>query len=182
MVCPSTQPFGSGFGQNGSTSNFGAWSPAASTTVRCPSHADPAPSATASVITPVPIHTFRFIADLALLNDRPPWSGRFGGLYIVFPSCTLVEKMRFGESLRNHARSHLTAGVSLLLFAAIVHAATRPIPEVVNVKVFAHIENSGLDLLVRVPLAAVKDIQFPVRGEAGYLDLDALPSILPGAA
>ncbi|HEX7797549.1 MAG TPA: HupE/UreJ family protein [Vicinamibacterales bacterium] len=90
--------------------------------------------------------------------------------------------MRFGESFRNRARSHLTTGVSLLLFAAIVHAATRPIPEVVNVKVFAHVENSGLDLLVRVPLAAVKDIQFPVRGEAGYLDLDALPSILPGAA
>src|SRR5689334_12772986 len=77
MVCPSTQPFGSGFGQNGSTSNFGACSPAASTTVRFPSHADPAPSATASVITPVPIHTFLFIADLALLDDRPPWSEEF---------------------------------------------------------------------------------------------------------
>src|SRR5215471_14791286 len=77
MVCPSTQPFGSGLGQNGSTSNFGACSAAASTTVRFPSHADPAPSATASVITPVPIHNFRFIADLALLYDCPPWSGEF---------------------------------------------------------------------------------------------------------
>lgn len=93
-----------------------------------------------------------------------------------------VEKMLVGESFRNRARLSLAAGVSLLLFAAIVHAATRPIPEVVNVKVFANVEKSGLDLLVRVPLAAVKDIQFPVRGEAGYLDLEALPSILPGAA
>ena len=90
--------------------------------------------------------------------------------------------MRFGETFRNRARLSFAAGVSLVLFAAIVHTATRPIPEVVNVKVFAHVENGGLDLLVRVPLAAVKDIQFPVRGEAGYLDLEALPSILPGAA
>jgi hypothetical protein len=75
--------------ENGSTSNFGACSPAASTAVRFPSHADPAPSATASVITAVPIHKFRFMADLALLDDDPPRSGRFGGLYIVFPAYTL---------------------------------------------------------------------------------------------
>ena len=74
-----------------------------------------------------------------------------------------------------------------MLGAAIVHAANRPIPEAVNVKVFVRLdngppENGSLDLLVRVPLAAVKDIQFPTRGEAGYLDLDALASMLPGAA
>jgi xanthosine utilization system XapX-like protein len=105
-----------------------------------------------------------------------------GGLYFVFASCTLSKKMRLGESVRNRARLSLATGVSLVLFAAIVHTATRPIPEVVNVRVFAHLENGGLDLLVRVPLAAVKDIQFPLRGEAGYLDLEALPSMLPGAA
>src|SRR5262252_6846222 len=93
-----------------------------------------------------------------------------------------VEKMRFGKSFRNRARVYLAAGVSLVLFGAIVHTATRPIPEVVNVKVFAHVENSALDLLVRVPLTAVKDIQFPVRGEAGYLDLNGVASMLPGAA
>jgi hypothetical protein len=76
----------------------------------------------------------------------------------------------------------IAAGASLVLLAAIVHAATRPIPDVVNVKVFVRLDNGPLDLLVRVPLAAVKDIQFPTRGEAGYLDLEALPSMLPGAA
>jgi hypothetical protein len=76
----------------------------------------------------------------------------------------------------------IAAGIGLVLFAAIVHAANRPIPEVVNVKVFVRLENGSLDLLVRVPLAAVKDIQFPTRGEAGYLDLEALASMLPGAA
>ena len=66
--------------------------------------------------------------------------------------------------------------------AAIVHAATRPVPDAVNIKVFARLESGSLVLLVRVPLAAVKDVQFPTRGDAGYLDLEALASMLPGAA
>jgi hypothetical protein len=69
-----------------------------------------------------------------------------------------------------------------MLCAAIVGAATRPVPEAVSIKIFVRQESDSLDLLVRVPLAAVKDIQFPTRGDAGYLDLDALKSMLPGAA
>lgn len=67
-------------------------------------------------------------------------------------------------------------------FVALVHAANRPTPEIVNVKAFARVEGHQLDLLVRIPLAAVKDVQFPTRGDAGYLDLDAMKSMLPGAA
>jgi hypothetical protein len=91
-------------------------------------------------------------------------------------------KVRIAEGFRARVRLCIAAGVGLVLCAAIVHAASRPIPEVVNVKVFVRLENGSLDLLVRVPLAAVKDIQFPTRGEAGYLDLEALASMLPGAA
>jgi HupE / UreJ protein len=91
-------------------------------------------------------------------------------------------KVRIAEGFRARVRLCIAAGVGLVLCAAMVHAASRPIPEVVNVKVFVRLENGSLDLLVRVPLAAVKDIQFPTRGEAGYLDLEALASMLPGAA
>jgi hypothetical protein len=52
----------------------------------------------------------------------------------------------------------------------------------VNVKAFARPEHGRLELLVRVPLAAVKDIEFPSRGETGYLDLSTVKSMLPGAA
>jgi hypothetical protein len=90
--------------------------------------------------------------------------------------------VRIAEGFRVRVRLCIAAGVGLVLCAAIVHAASRPIPEVVNAKVFVRLENGSLDLLVRVPLAAVKDIQFPTRGEAGYLDLEALASMLPGAA
>src|SRR5262245_36077455 len=92
------------------------------------------------------------------------------------------EKVRIVERFRARTRSCIAAGASLMFLAAMVHAANRPIPEVVNVKVFVRLESGSLDLLVRVPLAAVKDIQFPTRGEAGYLDLQALASMLPGGA
>jgi hypothetical protein len=74
------------------------------------------------------------------------------------------------------------AAMSVVLFVPFVHAADRPIPEIVNIKAFARLEGRQLELLVRVPLAAIKDIQFPTRGAAGALDLDAMKSILPGAA
>ena len=66
--------------------------------------------------------------------------------------------------------------------APIVFSAGRAIPEDVNVKIFAKPQGNQLELLVRVPLAAVKDIQMPTRGDAGYLDLAAIKSMLPGAA
>ena len=102
-------------------------------------------------------------------------STSFSGIYTL-------ENVHMAERLRARTCLCIAAGAGLVLFAAIVHSASRPIPDVVNIKAFARLENGSLDLLVRVPLAAVKDIQFPTRGEAGYLDLQALASMLPGAA
>ena len=48
-------------------------------------------------------------------------------------------------------------------------------------KAFVRTDAGQLELLVRVPLAAVKDVQFPTRGR-DTLDLGALKSMLPGAA
>lgn len=67
-------------------------------------------------------------------------------------------------------------------FVQVGRAATRPLPEDVNVKAFASREDGRLELLVRVPLAAVKDIEFPTRGDEGYLNLTSVKSMLPGAA
>src|SRR5580765_4940845 len=61
IVCPSTQPFGSGFGQKGSTSNFGACAPAASTTARLPSTIDPVPRTAATATTATPTYKLRLI-------------------------------------------------------------------------------------------------------------------------
>ena len=89
--------------------------------------------------------------------------------------------MPAGEAFFRRTRCIL-ACASFLLLAPLVHTANRPIPEVVNVKAFVRTDAGQLELLVRVPLAAVKDVQFPTRGEADTLDLGALKSMLPGAA
>src|SRR5579864_8699027 len=68
------------------------------------------------------------------------------------------------------------------LSVPVVFSANRPLPEDVSIKAFATRQSGHLELLVRVPLAAVKDIQMPTRGDAGYLDLAAVKSMLPGAA
>src|ERR1700733_11512040 len=81
-----------------------------------------------------------------------------------------------------YVRRFAAACVLFFLPGAFAYAANRSLPEDVNVKVFAKTVPNRLDLLVRVPLAAVKDIQFPTRGDTGYLDLSAVKSMLPGAA
>jgi hypothetical protein len=73
------------------------------------------------------------------------------------------------------------ACAGLFLLAPSVYPANRPLPEDVTVKAFARRESDRLELLVRVPLTAVKDIQFPTRRD-GYLDLNAILSMLPGAS
>jgi hypothetical protein len=91
--------------------------------------------------------------------------------------------MRTGAMLLIRTRwSIAIAAMSVFLSVPFVHAADRPIPEIVNIKAFARLEGRQLELLVRVPLAAIKDVQFPIRGAAGALDLDAVKSMLPGAA
>jgi len=83
------------------------------------------------------------------------------------------------SSLRALRLAAAYAGLFLLVPSA--YSANRSLPEDVTVKVFARQGGDRFELLVRVPLAAVKDIQFPAR-EDGYLDLNAITSMLPGAS
>ena len=63
------------------------------------------------------------------------------------------------------------------------NTAPRPLPEDVTVKAIAKKGSRPPPATCAyVPLAAVKDVQFPTRGDTGYLDLGALKSMLPGAA
>lgn len=55
------------------------------------------------------------------------------------------------------------------------------IPNDVTVQVLLKPDGNRLHLLVRVPLKAMRDIQFPER-PPGYLDLDRVDAILPDAA
>ena len=55
------------------------------------------------------------------------------------------------------------------------------IPSDVTVQIFLRPEGHTLNALVRVPLKAMRDVNFPERGP-GYLDIDATKSLLADAA
>jgi hypothetical protein len=70
--------------------------------------------------------------------------------------------------------------VTVLLFSAsLAHA--HDIPNDVSIQAFLKPQGEQLQLLVRVPLKAMRDVAFPERGP-GYLDLDKAGSLLPDAA
>ncbi len=55
------------------------------------------------------------------------------------------------------------------------------IPNDVTVQTFVKPEGQRLQLLVRVPMSAMRDVNFPTIGP-GYLDLDSASALLPDAA
>ncbi|MCC6342644.1 MAG: HupE/UreJ family protein [Bryobacterales bacterium] len=76
-------------------------------------------------------------------------------------------------------RLRLTApAICLLLCAA---AAGHDIPRDVTVQLFLKPSNGRMQILVRVPLKAIRDLEFPER-ENGYLDVGRLAPHLPSAA
>jgi hypothetical protein len=70
----------------------------------------------------------------------------------------------------------------LLLAAALIpRAAAHEIPKDVSVQLFLRPAGGKLQLLARIPLASVRDLEFPEQG-GGYLDLGKLAPQLRGLA
>lgn len=69
----------------------------------------------------------------------------------------------------------------LLLLPWTARAAAHEIPASVVVHAYVRPDGQRLHVLVRVPLASMRDIVFPLHGP-GYLDLAATAPLLPGAA
>lgn len=63
-----------------------------------------------------------------------------------------------------------------------VAPAAGAVPDEVTVTAFARPVGSHLQLLVRVPMVAFGDIQFPERGAENYLDLVQVDAMVPGVA
>ena len=75
----------------------------------------------------------------------------------------------------------LAFSVAAVLTALSGSALAHDIPSEVTVQSFLRPSSRELDLLMRVPLAALRDIQFPERSP-GYLDLTRTEPLLPDAA
>src|SRR5260221_8898491 len=61
-------------------------------------------------------------------------------------------------------------------------ASAHDIPNDVTVQAFLKPTGDRLHLLVRVPLKAMRDVDFPVRGKEAFLDIERTVALLPDAA
>ena len=71
--------------------------------------------------------------------------------------------------------------IMAVVLLAPIRAAAHDIPADVTVQAFLKPEGQKLRLLVRVPLKAIRDVDFPLRGP-GFLDLSKVDPLLPDAA
>src|SRR5450432_3211627 len=71
--------------------------------------------------------------------------------------------------------------VAALLFIP-CFATAHDIPNDVTVQAFLKPTGDRLHLLVRVPLKAMRDVDFPARGNEGFLDIERTGPLLPDAA
>jgi hypothetical protein len=78
-------------------------------------------------------------------------------------------------------RGRTVALAGALLLAIPSAPSAHEIPARVTILAFVKPEGHLLRLIVRVPLEAMRDMQYPLHG-AGYLDIAAVDSLLPDAA
>ena len=81
--------------------------------------------------------------------------------------------------MRSHALT--IAGVLLALLVWTGRPAAHDLPASVVVHAFVKPEGQRLRLLVRVPLEAMRDVDYPTRGPEGLLDLTRVDSALADA-
>ncbi len=85
------------------------------------------------------------------------------------------------DLLRNWKLRASAASLAAALFAPGLLSA-HDIPSDVTVQAFLKPAGDRLHLLVRVPLKAMRDVDFPARGTEGYLDIERTGPLLPDAA
>src|SRR3974390_3086586 len=154
---PSSQWFGSGFGHSGSTSNMGASTSGPLAAVLLSRKAWHAPSTTSTAT-----------------NDTPPITPRLSMALPLLVVSSLARMLDAGKILVNC----LAAAIALLSPAG---ASAHDIPTDVLVNAFVKPEGQRLRLLVRVPMKALRDVDYPRRGN-GLLDLARADSALRNAA
>ncbi len=87
--------------------------------------------------------------------------------------------MRF-HGVIDLVRVRVAALIGALAFLFSFAAAAHEIPTDVRINAFVKPEGKRLELLIRVPMAALIEVEFPTRGP-GYLDLTRIEDALRGA-
>src|SRR4051812_41928035 len=142
----------SGLGHVGSTSKYGAWTPAlACAAAAFCSALCAAPSVASAATNVAPTTRFRLFIPLMLL---PPLScqNTFGGRQYTRKSAGRTQSML----LRKSGGLRLAALAALFVLAVAAGPSAHEIPNDVTVQSFVKPEGQRLRLLVRVPLIALR--------------------------
>ena len=107
-------------------------------------------------------------------NARTPKLRRNSARAVMIGVCAFLALAATPFPSENAAPSSLAVGASGV-------RARHEIPANVTVLAFVYPEGNRLRMLVRVPLEAIRDIEFPLSGP-GYLDLEQVPPLLRDAA
>jgi hypothetical protein len=95
---------------------------------------------------------------------------------------TRVQRLRFRSMPRNLVASCTFASfLAFLFFAPVQPLAAHDIPNDATVQMFFKPVGNHLNILVRVPLKTMRDMEFPERGQ-GYMDFDRVDQTLRESA
>src|SRR5258708_6204089 len=72
--------------------------------------------------------------------------------------------------------------LAAVLLAAPPSVFAHDIPNDVAIQAFVKPSGQHLEMLMRVPMIAMRDIVFPEKPGVGYLDLEQTAPLMPGAA
>src|SRR6266404_1763306 len=90
-----------------------------------------------------------------------------------------MQRLRFRTMPRNFVACRIF--VALLFVSSVLPLAAHDIPSDATVQMFFKPAGNRLNILVRVPLKTMRDVEFPERGQ-GYLDFDRVDPTLREAA
>src|ERR1700694_3457348 len=93
-----------------------------------------------------------------------------------------MQRLRFRSMPRYFVASRaIVALLALLFFGTALPLSAHDIPSDATVQMFFKPAGNHLNILVRVPLRTMRDLDFPERGQ-GYLDFDRVDATLREAA
>src|SRR5258708_2038990 len=94
---------------------------------------------------------------------------------------TRLSSKRSAETVGALYKTRTIVALAMFCAACAPGVSAHDIPNDVSIQTFLKPSGQHMELLMRVPLKAMRDVVFPEKGP-GYLDLEKVDPLLPGAA
>ena len=121
------------------------------------------------------------LSDTSVFISASSW--RPAGIFILLVGCAaLLWLIALRLRVRFSSVATALSGVLAALFLFSATASAHDVPEDVRIAVLARPSGDRFQMLARVPVEALIDLEFPTLPGTGYLDLPRVAPLLPDAA